>query len=68
MSDQAIELQHRAAHGCPSGHPNRTCTLARSLIEALGGRLWVEGGDGAAECGASFHFTLPTATPAEEGP
>ena len=43
-------------------------TISRTLVEAHGGRLWVEGGDGAAECGASFHFTLPTATPAEEGP
>jgi two-component system sensor kinase FixL len=34
-------------------------TISRSLVEANGGRLWVDPGAGP---GAAFHFTLPMAT------
>jgi len=33
-------------------------SIARSIIEAHQGRLWVENNPG---CGATFHFTIPTA-------
>jgi PAS domain S-box-containing protein len=32
--------------------------IARQLVEAMGGRIWVDGGDGAGG-GAAFSFTLP---------
>lgn len=41
--------------------------ISRTLVEAHGGRLWVENGRGGAECGASFRFTLPLAPPAGAG-
>lgn len=40
--------------------------ISRTLVEAHGGRLWVGCSSGAAERGASFHFTLPAAPPAED--
>jgi PAS domain S-box-containing protein len=43
----------RKAHGLGVGLP-----ISRSLIEAQGGRLWVEAGG----AGGVFHFTLPFAT------
>ncbi len=33
--------------------------ISRSIIESHGGRLWATANCG---CGATFHFTLPTAT------
>jgi PAS domain S-box-containing protein len=39
--------------------------ISRSIIESHGGRLWATPNDG---CGASFHFTLPTALEIGEAP
>lgn len=39
-------------------------TLVKRIIEAAGGRIWVESAPGA---GAVFHFTLPRAETAESG-
>lgn len=32
-------------------------SIARGIVEAHGGKIWVEGADGG---GAVFHFTIPT--------
>jgi signal transduction histidine kinase len=37
--------------------------ICKSIVESHGGRIWANGGG----CGATFHFTLPTA-PAETSP
>ena len=38
--------------------------ISRSIIESQGGRLWASANRG---CGATFHFTLPTANDVENG-
>ena len=38
--------------------------ISRSIIESQGGRLWAHANRG---CGATFHFTLPTANDVENG-
>ena len=38
--------------------------ICRSIIESQGGRLWASANR---ECGAAFHFTLPTANDVENG-
>ena len=38
--------------------------ISKSIVESLGGRIWVDGESGH---GATFHFTLPVA-PAETSP
>ena len=38
--------------------------ICRSIIESQGGRLWASANR---ECGASFHFTLPTGNDVENG-
>lgn len=40
-------------------------TIAKTFIEAHGGRIWVDGAPGG---GAVFHFTLPVAAPIPEEP
>ena len=38
--------------------------ICRAIVEAHGGRIWVDAGNGAREHrGARFHFTLPVGTP-----
>jgi signal transduction histidine kinase len=50
----------RAAPGAPAG-AGLGLTVARGLVQAHGGRIWVESQPGA---GATFHFTLPLGTAA----
>jgi signal transduction histidine kinase len=39
--------------------------ISKSIVESHGGRIWANGDGGR---GATFHFTLPAAAPAETNP
>jgi signal transduction histidine kinase len=54
---------HRAIEGL--GAPGIGLTITKTLIEAHGGRIWVESED---QAGTTFHILLPTSQPAPAGP
>jgi signal transduction histidine kinase len=55
LFDAFWQAQHSDRRGVGLG-----LWIARSLVEAHGGRIWVESGEGR---GTTFHFTVPRAAP-----
>lgn len=58
LFDRFWQVRKGAHGGAGLGLP-----IVRGIVEAHGGRIWVESTEG---LGSSFYFTIPTAPPAEE--